>query len=312
MLCIGRRVPYLIGLAGVLIVYGGWSAIELSMQGDARTRSYFGVYTIRDHPELGMRTLAHGTTTHGSQIMDPARLAEPTSYYAPLSGVGQAMIMIPAIAGEHARIGVVGLGTGTLACYAKPGQDWRFFEIDPAVIGIARDSGKFAYLASCLPNPRIILGDARLTLSQQPEASLDLLALDAFSSDAVPLHLLTKEAFETYGRVLGKSGLLLVHISNRFLDLEPVVAEAARDGRWTAALLADEVTEGDPNGQYRSNSVWIAMSHDPSAIGKLINVDGPVSGAWRPLMPREGFEGWSDDFASIIPLIRALEPEPGQ
>ncbi|WP_204306841.1 fused MFS/spermidine synthase, partial [Klebsiella aerogenes] len=125
--------------------------------------------------------------------------------------------------GPAARVGVVGLGTGTLACYARPGQSWRFFEIDPAIVHLARDSGKFTFLKQCAPQTRISIGDARVRLTETQSASLDLLALDAFSSDTVPMHLLTRQAFVTYGRVLAPNGLLLVHISNRFMALAPVV-----------------------------------------------------------------------------------------
>jgi SAM-dependent methyltransferase len=306
---IGKRIPYLIGLAGVVLVFGGWDSLKLSMDGDARTRSYFGVYTIRDYPYEGVRTLAHGTTSHGLQIMQPGRQTEPTSYYAPASGIGQALIALPDIMGDGARVGIVGLGTGTLACYAKPDQHWVFYEIDRTVIRLARDPSKFSYLASCLPRVPVVLGDARLSLAAAAPGSLDLLALDAFSSDAVPIHLLTREAFDTYGRALGERGLLVVHISNRFLDLEPVIAAAAARGGWTAALLHDVVADDAYDSAFRSSSVWVAMSRDPATVGKLINRDSIVAGGWRPLMPRAGFTQWTDDFASILPLVIALQPD---
>lgn len=308
LFCIGRRLPYVVGLIGVILVFGGWDSLQLSMKGD-RTRSYFGVYTIRDYPYEGVRTLAHGTTSHGLQIMQPGRQTEPTSYYAPQSGVGQAMIALPAIIGDGARVGIVGLGTGTLACYAKPDQHWTFYEIDSTVVGIARDPSKFSFLASCLPQVPIMLGDARLSLAAAAPKSLDLLALDAFSSDVIPLHLLTQEAFETYGRVLSGKGLLLVHISNRFLDLEPVVAAAAAKGGWTAALLHDFVEDDAFDSAFRSSSIWVAMSRDPASLGKLINSDDIVAGGWRPLIPRQGFTMWTDDFASILPLLYVFQPD---
>ena len=300
---IGARLPYMIVLAGSLVLFGGYRSLELSIEPGARVRSYFGVYTVRDEPgpDGGTRELDHGTTVHGVQLRgSPARERTPTTYYAVGSGVGQAMLAAPALYGPTARIGVVGLGTGTLSCYARPGQRWRFYEIDPAVVAIARDTGQFTYLSRCLPNPDIRMGDARIALAHDASNSLDLLALDAFSSDSVPMHLMTREAFATYGRVLAPGGLLLVHISNRFIDLEPVVAAAAREGGWTAVIL-----------RYRPSSVlvdrasasdWVALSRDPRAIAALRAKDP----GWATPTPRKGFAGWTDDYSTILPLLKGF------
>ncbi|MBY0519860.1 MAG: hypothetical protein K2P79_05470, partial [Sphingomonas sp.] len=212
---LGQRLPYAIVLVGALIIFGGFQALMITLQGDARTRSYFGIYTVGG--DARVRQLSHGTTVHGTQLIGSrARERTPTTYYVPGSGVGQAMQALGALYGPRARVGVVGLGAGTLACYAQPGQDWRFYEIDPAIVRIARDTGQFSFLGRCLPSPRIVIGDARINLATERPDSLDLLALDAFSSDSVPMHLMTREAFASYDRVLAPNGLLLVHISNRF------------------------------------------------------------------------------------------------
>ena len=293
---VGTRVAYTTILLCALLLFGGWRALDISIHGGARTRSYFGVYTIRDRS--GVRELDHGTTVHGIQLRGSiARERTPTTYYAPGSGVGQAMSALPAIYGPAARVGVVGLGTGTLACYAKPGQQWRFYEIDPAVVRIARDSGQFTYLRDCLPHPRIEIGDARVSLSRDPGASLDLLALDAFSSDAIPMHLMTREAFATYARVLQRDGLLLVHISNRFLDLEPVVAAAARGGGWHAIQLYYRPT---PLDRTASASQWIALSRNHNVLLALESIDPD----WTPLPESPGFKVWTDDYSTILPLLK--------
>jgi len=305
ILCLGRRAPYAVALAGVLLVFGGYREIALSLKGDARVRSYFGVYTIRDFPADGMRVLAHGTTFHGVQVTIPGHETQPTSYYFQGSGIGEAMTSVEPIYGRAARVGVVGLGAGTLACYAKPGQSWTFYEIDPAVVKIARDPARFSFLSRCLPDVPIRIGDARLTLDAAVPASLDLLALDAFSSDSVPMHLLTREAFATYGAALERRGLLMVHISNRFLDLEPVVAAAAADGGWTGAVLDfRNPSTAQKDALLQASSLWVALSRDPAVIADLRR----RTPGWRALGGRPGFQPWTDDFSSILPLVKAWEP----
>ncbi|HEV2567713.1 fused MFS/spermidine synthase [Sphingomonas sp.] len=301
--CIGRRLPFLIGVAGMMLVFGGYDSLRLSLTPEARSRSYFGVYTIRDEDDV--RTLAHGTTSHGIQILTKGRERELTSYYSAFSGVGQALFKLPAVAGPDARVGSVGLGTGTLACYTRPGQSWRIYEIDPTVIQIARYSGKFTYLSRCNPQAQIVLGDARLSLQREPSQSLDFLSLDAFSSDAVPMHLLTREAFRIYGRVLAPKGMLLVHISNRFLQLEPVVAAAAREGGWHAARYDDTIPANSEYYDYINSSSWVLMTRDPSVLRRITS-DPPPSGKWRPLREDSDFAGWSDDYGSILPLLKVL------
>ncbi|WP_242181973.1 fused MFS/spermidine synthase [Sphingomonas sp. CARO-RG-8B-R24-01] len=299
VLTIGTPVAFGIALFGALVAFGGYQAIAISLEPLARTRSYFGVYTV--HGSATERQLAHGTTVHGTQLRgSPARERTPTAYYVPGSGVGQAMQALPTLYGPGARVGVVGLGTGTLACYARPGQHWQFYEIDPAIVRIARDTGQFSFLSRCLPDPTIVLGDARLSLAGAKEASLDLLALDAFSSDSVPMHLLTREAFASYARVLSPRGVLLVHISNRFLDLEPVVAAAAKAGGWQAVTLF--YMPSKPVRDAATMSQWIALSRDPATIRLLQARDR----GWLPTRGRSGFVPWTDGYSTILPLVKGL------
>lgn len=300
---LGRPLVFAACLGMLMLSFGGWSTIKLSL-GDSRTRSYFGVYTITDRLAEGTRTLVHGTTLHGLQSLRPGRETVPTSYYGLTSGVGLAMAGAPVLYGDQARIGVVGLGTGTLGCYARPGQEWRFFEIDPAVVEIATDSRRFSFVSRCKPDAKIVLGDARLTLAAQPPGRLDLLAVDAFSSDAVPMHLLTGEAMEVYGRALQPDGLLLFHISNRYIDLRPVLAANAAKGGWRAAIFTDHAA-GDP---LNYTSVWVAMSRDRGTILLLQIASGKRAREWRTLPEKPGFAGWTDDHASILPLMKSWLP----
>jgi spermidine synthase len=203
--------------------------------------------------------------------------------------------------GPNARIGVIGLGSGTLACYARPAERWTFFEIDRQMVDVARS--RFTFLNHCAPQARVVLGDARLTIARQPPGQIDVLAVDAFSSDAVPMHLLTREALRVYGRALSPSGIVLFHISNRYLDLEPVVADLAATGGWTSAMLQYEPTE-DELELNATVSVWIALSRNPQAINRLVELSGEDGLNWMVVEPRPGFAGWSDDHASILPLIR--------
>ena len=230
---IGNRLLFALTLAALMLSLGGWDKLGLSVA-HKMTRSFFGIYSVREL-DGDARLLVHGTTAHGIENLgSPARERMATSYYAPRSGVGLAMAAVPQIF-SAARVGVVGLGAGTLSCYGVPGQAWRFYEIDPKVVAIARDARQFRFLARCQPGAPIVVGDARLTLEREPTASADVLVVDAFSSDSVPMHLLTLEAFAVYRRHLSADGLLMVHISNRYLDLRPVVAAAAAHG-WQARV----------------------------------------------------------------------------
>ncbi|MFA5965162.1 MAG: fused MFS/spermidine synthase [Sphingomonas sp.] len=296
---IGYRPAFGIALIGALIAFGGYRSLVLSIQPGTRTRSYFGVYTVLGDAQV--RQLAHGTTAHGTELFGtPAREREPTVYYVRGTGIGRAMQALPALYGRNARVAVVGLGAGTLACYAQPGQQWRFYEIDPAIVRIARDTGQFHFLRDCLPDAGIVLGDARISLAASPPAQFDLLALDAFSSDSVPMHLMTREAFAGYARVLAPDGLLLVHISNRFLDLEPVVASAAEGGGWHAMRLLYQPRPGE--GAAATRSLWVALSHDPGKLAALRTRDA----TWQPLRHYPDFAPWTDDYSTILPLIKAL------
>jgi spermidine synthase len=246
---------------------------------------------------------------HGIQNLLPGLQTMPTSYYARRSGVGLAMTNADALFGVHPRIAVVGLGSGTLSCYARPNQAWTFFEIDPAMVQVARN--RFSFLSRCAPQVQIVLGDARLSLARQPANSIDILAVDAFSSDAVPMHLLTREALRVYGRAVQHDGIVLFHISNRYLDLQPVVADlAAREG-WNAEIL-QYVPDEQEETMNATISVWIALSRNPATMERLKALSGDDSVNWEPIQPRPGFAGWSDDHASILPIInfRSMLPHP--
>ena len=299
--CLGRRVAFAFALFALMLSYDGWGTLQISAEG-SRTRSYFGIYEVSEiSDERGpvLRSLTHGTTLHGRQNLLPGFELEPTTYYARRSGVGLVLTHAPEMFGAHARIGVIGLGSGTLACFARPGQRWTFFEIDRQMVQVARN--RFTFLNGCAPQARVVLGDARLSIARQPPGQIDVLAVDAFSSDSVPMHLLTREALATYGRALNPNGIILFHISNRYLNLEPVVADLADSGHWASALLVYNPTE-EEELLNSTVSVWIAMSRNPMTLNRLYELTGPGV-AWSELNRQPGFAGWTDDHASILPLI---------
>ncbi len=285
-----RKWAYIAACGVLLAALGGLAQLQVTFEG-ARSRSYFGIYTVKDLPS-GQRALTHGTTLHGTQWRDDARATQPTTYYGRSAGVGWAMLAAERLFGDDARIGVVGLGVGTLACYRRPGQSWTFFEIDPEVLAYSQ-RGEFTYLARCAAGAPVVIGDARLKLAEARPASFDLLVVDAFSSDAIPLHLLTDEAHAVYFRALAPDGILLVHVSNRFVDLEPVLAALARERGLAAAIRRDK-----PTGPGVDPSNWVALSPDARTLAALTG----EGAAWRPLAP-PAEAVWRDDFASILPHV---------
>jgi spermidine synthase len=301
--CLGRPMAFAMSLAALMLSYGGWTILQQSTT-DIRTRSYFGIYQVNtlytDDGRPVEMNLTHGTTLHGVQNMLPGTETVPTSYYARRSGVGEALANAPQLFGPAARVGVVGLGTGTLSCYKQPGQTWQIYEIDPAMVEIARN--RFSFLKNCAPDAQIVLGDARLRLAEQAANSLDILAVDAFSSDAVPMHLLTREALAVYGNAVQRDGIVLFHISNRYLDLKPVIADLAVSGGWHAALI-DYLPTAEEKVMNATNSVWIALSRNPGTMQRLFAASN-ADAEWLRLEQREGFAGWSDDYASILPILK--------
>src|SRR2546430_3934207 len=233
-------------------LYGTYA--ENSADTRVRSRNFYGVLSVHDSGEGpgAMRVLSHGTIVHGKQFLDPNRRGLPTSYYGLSSGIGLALLD----AHEHAplRVGVVGLGAGTLAAYGRTGDVFRFYDINPAVVELARS--EFAFLGDTPAKVEVALGDARLSLEREQAQNFDVLALDAFSSDAIPVHLLTVEAFKTYLRHLKPDGVLAVHLSKRYLDLVPVVQQAGR----RLSLEVRQVERGDDDEAGGDRSAWSRLS----------------------------------------------------
>jgi len=296
ILIVPWRIPFVAMMFCLMLAQGGLETIKATRDGQ-RSRSYFGVYTVREDSARQVRMLTHGTTLHGQQSLDPAQNKSSATYYGPTSGVGLVVGNAQALFGTGARIGVVGLGTGTLACYSKPGEIWRFYEIDPKVLDYSRDR-TFTYLSDCTPTAKVVIGDARLELAREPHGSFDVLAIDAFSSDAIPLHLLTDEAMGVYLDALNPRGLLLIHISNRFIDLAPPLAAAARKRGLKALVRMDNPGEDAP---LLTGSVWVLLGRDADSLASVRRLSGDST--WTPL-GAAAKRAWTDDHASILPYVK--------
>ncbi|MGK2960766.1 MAG: spermidine synthase [Gemmatimonadaceae bacterium] len=266
----------------------------------AAERSFFGVYRVLDNPALEIRTLEHGRTVHGAQALKAEQRLEPLTYYHRDGPAGD--LFSSTLAGRLPRrdVAVVGLGVGSLACYGDANDSWVFYEIDPLVARIAADTTRFTLLRDCPPAPRLVLGDARLKLSDAHASAYDILVIDAFSSDAIPVHLMTREAFREYLRVLRPAGILAVHISNNHVDLEPLVGALAGDLGVTGRIRYDranaEVT-GAPTDH--APSTWVAIAEDSAALGALLS-----DPAWRQLRTSVSIPAWTDDYSNILAVIR--------
>jgi len=299
-----RRRPLHLGvaLAAVLLVSGYVDARNNDQI--RQSRSFFGVLRIsRDRDPKGYTELRHGTTLHGRQSLEPSRRAEPLSYYQSKGPIGQLFTELDRRPGA-VRMAVIGLGTGTLAAYARPGDRVTFYEIDRLVRDVAFDRSYFTYAADARDRGaslRLELGDARIRLDavrrERPEERYDVILVDAFSSDAIPVHLLTREALRLYFDLLGPRGIIALHISNRYLRLEPVVANLAAD-RGYAGLLQHGDT-GDVRGGVEAS--WVLLARRPEDFGELAS-----DSRWTvaSLQPEPAVGTWTDDFHNLLSVFK--------
>lgn len=295
----------LIGLATV----GFGALIAREMSRTDMVRSFFGVHRITETSDSRFRVLSHGSTVHGAQRLrqdDGTPVSgrpEPLTYYFTGGGIADGIDSIrQARGGTLGAVAAVGVGTGSLACQARAGEDWRFYEIDPAVIRIATDPARFTFLKACAPSMDFVMGDARLTLGDARDGSLDLVVVDAFSSDAIPVHLLTGEALALYMRKLRPDGAVLLHISNRNMELGSVVRATAAGQGLTTWLNRPVRTEADL--QVLKIAPTVALVARPG-------VDpGPVVSKWNQPAGPGTTRPWSDDYADVIGAIwRQLSPK---
>lgn len=258
-------------------------------------RNFYGVLRVEDFGEPGsesaIRLLTNGTIQHGEEFISPHRYMEPITYYAPESGVGLAIR--EAQSHPQDRVGVIGLGAGTIAAYGRPGDFYEFYDINPLVVGIAHN--EFSFLRGTKAQVTITLGDARLSLQSQPSQEFDVLAVDAFTSDSIPVHLLTQEAYELYFRHLKAGGVLAVHVSNRYLDLAPVVERAAREMGKEAMLVKSK----ENDDRQTSASDWVLVTARSDFFkGPLLRP------ACVPVERRDHLRLWTDQYSNLFQILR--------
>ncbi|MCL5807952.1 MAG: fused MFS/spermidine synthase [Deltaproteobacteria bacterium] len=297
LLCYGLvflKRPFLfgIGIAALLLTV----VVSKDFKRDIvhRERSFFGVLTVTRDYNGAFMNLSHGTTLHGKQWLNEYNRHEPVSYYHRKGPVGQ---VFSAFKGKKRknRIAVTGLGTGSIAAYAGRGQEIDFYEIDPAVKKISTDPAYFTFLSDCRAEWEVILGDARLTMEKAPPHYYDIIILDAFSSDSIPVHLLTKEAVDLYFSKLTREGVLLIHITNRYVDLAPVLAKLAEENGFAARLCDD----GEDYEIGKDGSTWVLLAKTESNLGKLSRKSD-----WTKIETQKGVPVWTDDFSNLLSVFK--------
>lgn len=291
-----RPLRFALGIAALLLAGSLYTSAEGQVL--VTERSFFGIHRVTLDPGGRYHMLIHGNTVHGIQSVDPMRQEEALGYYYPTGPIGQVFMALQSQQEPMKNVAVVGLGVGALACYHTPDQTWTFYEIDPVVEQIARDTRYFTYLQQCAPDARIILGDARLSLVNAPDQQYDLLVLDAYSSDSVPIHLITREALTLYLKKLAPEGILAFHISSRYFDLVPVLGNLAQDAELHALLRRDSVTHEEA-GRGKWTSHWVVMARNQAILDAVTDTTH-----WERLYGDPSMNIWTDDYSSILSVIR--------
>jgi spermidine synthase len=290
-----RIFPVLATLSLLFTVGAGiWSAVEFYRDVMVTSRNFYGGLRVQDGGERDVdrrRTLIHGTIMHGKQFMHPDYKSEPTSYFTRSSGIGR-LIESMHPRKSPIRVGIVGLGAGTLAVYGSKGDVFRFYDINPGVLTIAKRD--FTFLSNSDATIELSLGDARLSLEREAPQQFDVLAIDAFSSDAIPVHLVTREAVAVYLRHVKPDGVIAFHVTNRYLNLVPVVEGIAHELDLHALWIEDPGLDA-----FGSASSWVLLARDPSRLNVQRLVDASVA-----ITPRRDWRVWTDDFNNLVQVLK--------
>jgi hypothetical protein len=293
-----RRPPWVLGILGVTVA-GTAAALVYRIQTFTEDtvhieRNYYGVLRVKQNrttvggEELAYRSLVHGAILHGEQWLDERYRRSATTYYKTTSGIGRTLIEME---GRSIKVGIIGLGAGSLAVYADADDTYRFYDINPAVIRVA--STWFTYLRDSPGRIETVLGDARLSLEREPPQGFDVLAVDAFSGDSIPVHLITAEAFTQYLRHMKPDGVIAFHVSNRFLDLKPVLLAIAERHKLEYAYLHET---GEGGG---TTSDWVLLTRNKRFLLKQSIVE-----ATEPVAPRPDWRLWTDDYNNLVQVFR--------
>jgi SAM-dependent methyltransferase len=291
-LFVRRPARFALGFAAVLAVV--LLAGDQSLFAD---RTFFGVNRVIDDGE-GRHVYLSGQTVHGVQRAEPGGGRQPMSYYHPSGPAGQVFAALKSEPRGLGTVAVVGLGAGGLAAYADAGERYDFYEIDPAVIAIAQDERLFSFLSEAPAEIRVIEGDGRLRIGEAADAGYELIVLDAFSSDAVPAHLLTREAVSLYLAKLRPGGVLLFNVTNTYLDVRSVVAGSAKALGLTGLTRSDTDLAAAPAGD-KEISEWVVVARDPASLAAFA-----ADPRWRPIDGLDRSVLWTDDFSDILGVIR--------
>jgi hypothetical protein len=287
VLLAGSPVRFAAGLAVAFLIS---LAPRLAEPPLAQERNFFGVVKVLYDKRNDQTLMVNGSTSHGGQLRNPALRRELTSYYGMRGPYGD-VIAVRTAQGRAADIAAIGLGTGTIACSGPPDARWTFFEINPVVVAMARDPRLFSFLSDCRPDARVLTGDGRL-LMEREQQRFDLIVLDAFSSDAIPMHLLTAEAFDIYFAKLKPGGVMAINISNKYVNLNPVIAAIAEHRGFVAIGRYDEVSDAIIH-----SSRWVALARDRATLDALLRRPG-----WKRLAPERDLV-WTDDKSGLFELL---------
>jgi hypothetical protein len=264
-------------------------------------RSFFGVHKIVVTPNGQYHVLMHGTTIHGAQkyLNDDGTPVtgrpEPITYYHKDGGIGQAITAFRERKGAPLRVAVIGVGSGTLTCASMLGENWKFFEIDQTMVDTASDPKYFSYIANCAPGLKPVIGDARLTFAKEPDGIYDLIIVDAYSSDAIPIHLATEEAMKIYKDKLAPQGAVVMHVSNRHLELESVVVGIADANDLKSWVYSEDSGRDD---EYIFATSVVVSAREEADIGKLAS-----SQQWAETEPTENQRVWTDDYSNVLGAV---------
>lgn len=291
-----RPLRFALTVGALMLAGGTYAAAQEEVT--HRGRSFFGVHRVFDLPERNLRYLIHGGIVHGIQHLDAGKRREPSTYFHKTGPIGQ---VFAAFQGRHdkSRVAVMGLGIGTLAAYSQAGQQWTFFEIDPAIADLASDRKQFTYLSDSPARTRIVLGDARIALTKEPAQAFDVLVIDVFSSDAIPVHLLTREALRLYLQKLDAGGVLAFNITNSYLNLTPLIADLAHDAGLVVLVQHDQLADAAAMSIGKATSRWAVMARSADALGPLAR-----DARWHPMPARPTPMAWTDDFSNPLSLVR--------